>query len=101
MFFSRFVANPSLGLASVSRCLPLSTLSSVSHTLQKVDRQNSLCKPEVSFKKSKHNAFTYFPEGRVRPSNRFNFRKSAKGGGVIFNPKIYVADFRNLLTDIN
>ena len=27
--------------------------------------------------------------------NGMNFRKSAKGGGVIFNPKIYVADFGN------
>jgi len=24
-----------------------------------------------------------------------NFWKSAKGGGVIFNPKIYIADFGN------
>ena len=41
---------PPLGLASVSRCLPLSTLTSVSHTMQRADRQNSLCKPEVSLK---------------------------------------------------
>ena len=27
--------------------------------------------------------------------NRMNFRKSSKGGGVIFNPKIYVVDFGN------
>ena len=34
-------------------------------------------------------------KGRVRLPNRMNFRKSAKGGGVNFNPKIYVADFWN------
>ena len=33
--------------------------------------------------------------GRVALPNRMNFRKSAKGGGVNFNPKIYVADFWN------
>ena len=33
----------------------------------------------------------------VRLPNRMNFRKSAEGGGrgVIFNPKIYIADFGN------
>ena len=34
-------------------------------------------------------------EGRVRLPNGMNFQKSAKGGGVIFNPKIYIADFGN------
>ena len=27
--------------------------------------------------------------------NRMNFQKSSKGGGIIFNPKIYAADFGN------
>ena len=32
-------------------------------------------------------------KGRITPPNRMNFQKSSKeGGGVIFNPKIYVAD---------
>ena len=34
-------------------------------------------------------------KGRVPLPNRMNFEKSAKGGAVIFNPKIYVADFGN------
>ena len=33
-------------------------------------------------------------KGRVALPNRMSFRKSAKGGaGVIFNPKIDIADF--------
>ena len=32
-------------------------------------------------------------KGRVRLPNQMNFWKSAKGGGVIFNPKLYIADF--------
>ena len=37
---------------------------------------------------------TFGAKGRVALPNRFNFRKSSKGGvGVIFNPKIYVVDF--------
>ena len=32
---------------------------------------------------------------RVLLQNRMIFWKSSKGGGVIFNPKIYVADFGN------
>ena len=33
-------------------------------------------------------------KGRIPLPKRMNFRKSSKGGGgVIFNPKIYVADF--------
>ena len=35
-------------------------------------------------------------KGRVALPNRMSFRKSAKGGqGVIFNPKIDIADFGN------
>ena len=34
-------------------------------------------------------------KGRVAAPNRMNFRKSAKGGGAIFNPKVYVTDFGN------
>ena len=34
-------------------------------------------------------------KGRVRLPNQMNFWKSAKGGGVTFNPKIYIADFGN------
>ena len=34
-------------------------------------------------------------KGRVRLPNRMNFWKSAKEGWVIFNPKIYIADFGN------
>ena len=36
-------------------------------------------------------------QGMVRLPNRMNFWKSSKGGGggIIFNPKIYVADFGN------
>ena len=34
--------------------------------------------------------------GRIPLPNWMNFRKSAiEGGGAIFNPKIYVADFGN------
>ena len=33
--------------------------------------------------------------GRVALSNQLIFRKSSKGGWVIFNPKIYIADFWN------
>ena len=35
-------------------------------------------------------------KGRVRLPNQMNFWKRAKGGGVIFNPKIYIADFGNV-----
>ena len=36
------------------------------------------------------------PEGQMVSTKRVNFRKSSKrGGGVIFNPKIHVADFGN------
>ena len=34
-----------------------------------------------------------FAKGRVVLSKRMNFRKSFKRGGVISNPKIYIADF--------
>ena len=36
-------------------------------------------------------------KGKILLPNRMNFWKSAKGGGggVIFNPKIYIADFGN------
>ena len=34
-------------------------------------------------------------KGKTAVPNQINFRKSSKGGGVIFNPKIYVADFGN------
>ena len=34
-------------------------------------------------------------KGKTAVPNQINFRKSSKGGGVIFNPKIYVADFWN------
>ena len=34
-----------------------------------------------------------FAKGRVVLSKRMNFRKSSKRGGVISNPKIYIADF--------
>ena len=38
----------------------------------------------------------YQSKGRIPLPNRMNFWKSAKGGkGVIFNPKIVVADFGN------
>ena len=44
-------------------------------------------------KKKKKKIWT---KGRVALTNRMNFWKSAKGGeGVIFNPKIYIADFGN------
>ena len=33
--------------------------------------------------------------GRVTLPNRMIFRKTSKGEGVIFNPKIYIADFGN------
>ena len=36
-------------------------------------------------------------KGRVRLPNQMNFWKSAKGGGVIFNPKNCIADFGNFL----
>ena len=29
----------------------------------------------------------------MAPPKRMNFRKVPKGGGVIFNPQIYIADF--------
>ena len=31
-------------------------------------------------------------KGRVAVPKQMNFRKSSKGGGLIFNPKIYIAD---------
>ena len=31
--------------------------------------------------------------GRVKLPKQMNFRKSFEGGGVIFNPNIYIADF--------
>ena len=34
--------------------------------------------------------------GRVTLPNRMIFRKTSKGEGVIFNPKIYIADFGNI-----
>ena len=35
-------------------------------------------------------------KGRIPLPNRMNFLNSAKGGGgVIFNPRIYIADFGN------
>ena len=38
----------------------------------------------------------YRPKGRVRVPKQMDFRKIFKQeGGVIFNPKIYVADFGN------
>ena len=37
---------------------------------------------------------TYNTQGRVALPNQMNFQKSSKGGqGVVFNPKIYIADF--------
>ena len=40
-----------------------------------------------------------FDKGRVAPPNRMNFRKNSKGGtvggGITFNPKIYIAGFWN------
>ena len=33
--------------------------------------------------------------------NRMNFRKNFKGGVVIFNPKIYIADFGPLYRSLN
>ena len=40
-------------------------------------------------------ALHYATKGRIPLPNRMNFWKSAKGGGVIFNSKIYIADFGN------
>ena len=34
-------------------------------------------------------------KGRVALPNRMSFRKSAKGEGVIFNPKVSIANFGN------
>ena len=36
-----------------------------------------------------------FNKGRIPLQNQMNFWKSVKGGGVIFNPKVYIADFGN------
>ena len=36
---------------------------------------------------------TFGAKGRVALPDWMNFRKSSRGGGVIFNPKIYIADF--------
>ena len=41
------------------------------------------------------NAICNVQKGRISLSNRMNFWKRARGGGVIFDPKIYVADFEN------
>ena len=35
-------------------------------------------------------------KGRMAAPNQMNFRKSSKGGGRIFNPKIHIADFEPL-----
>ena len=50
---------------------------------------------------SPHNCSRCFHSGYVPTYNDMkkrlgNFRKASKEGGVIFNPKIYVADFRHL-----
>ena len=37
--------------------------------------------------------FLCLPKGSPARPKRMNFRKSSKGGGVISNPKIYIADF--------
>ena len=34
-----------------------------------------------------------FSKGQVALTKQMNFRQRSKGGGVIFNPKIYVTDF--------
>ena len=36
---------------------------------------------------------TLFPKGQVRVPKRMNFRKSSRGGGFVFNPEIYIANF--------
>ena len=41
----------------------------------------------------------HFVKARVAVTKRMNFRKSSKGRGVIFNPKIYIADFGHLYWD--
>ena len=42
------------------------------------------------------NCHTLKAKGKVRLPNRMNFRKSDKGGVVIFNPKKYIADIGTL-----
>ena len=37
----------------------------------------------------------FWYKGRIPLTNQMNFWKSSKKGGVIFNPKIYLADFGN------
>ena len=56
----------------------------------------------VANKAKSDNCTVFAPPQYMRPflgkdgyAKRMNFRKSAKGEGVIFNPKIYVADFGN------
>ena len=54
---------------------------------------NSLCASHLPSTEKKEKRYI-FEKGRVRVPKRINFWKSSKGGGggVIFNPKIYVAD---------
>ena len=48
--------------------------------------------PLTSTEKVKSDASS--TKGRVTLPKRMNFQKNSKrGGGIIFNPKIYVADF--------
>ena len=47
----------------------------------------------TSFGRSVLHKVPFDSKGRVALPNRMNFRKSSKGGGHIFNPKIYIPDF--------
>ena len=57
-------------------------------------RLNLWAKYSKPIKQIKKNFFSELPtKGRVTLPNQLNFGESYKGGGVIFDPKIYVADF--------
>ena len=61
------------------------------------DDANVLDLKKSAFKGSKLFWRIHFLKGRVVARKWMNFRNSSKGGGgVIFNPKIYIADFRPL-----
>ena len=70
-------------------CLPIFCPTKASKTTQ-------ICRFILNIKSMITFQFAFLAslKGRVSPPKRMNFRKSSRGeGGVIFNPKIYIAKF--------
>ena len=83
-----------------TRMMIMGGLGRVTHTIHQlvVEQMTNLCSgPEFSpgshkFVHSAH-SHTYNVWGRIAIPKRTNFWKSSEGGGVVSNPKIYVAKF--------